>query len=89
MNTIDITSVSDRVLEAFLAFKSDDTSFNFDELSRRELVELQGLLPTVDFSVWILLQGQKEDREHAARKVLVGQDYESAILARQERAENF
>ena len=89
MNTIDITNVSDRVLDAFMAVKADDTSFNFDELSRLELVELQRLLPTMDFSGWITLQGRKEDRAHAARKVSVGRDYEHAILARQERAENF
>ena len=89
LNTTDITTVSDRVLDAFMAVKSNDTSFGFDGLSRLELIELQRLIPAVDFSTWITLQGWKEDREHAARKVPVGRDYENAILARQERAENF
>lgn len=88
--TFDITNVSDRVLDAFMALKSNDNSFDFDGLSRLELVELQKLAgPTVDFSLWITLQSRKEDREHAARKVSVGRDYENAILARQERDENF
>lgn len=77
MNTIDITSTSARVLDAFMAVKSNDTSFDFDGLSRLELVELQRLAPTVDFSLWITLQGRKEAREHATRKVSVGRDYDS------------
>jgi hypothetical protein len=90
VNTYDITSTSDRVLDAFMALKSNDTSFNFDGLSRLELVELQGLAGNkVDLSGWITLQGLKEEREHAARKVSVGRDYEGAILRRQEREDNF
>ena len=86
---IHITTASDRVLAAFRAVKSNDKSFDFDALSRLDLVELQRLLPAVDFSGWIALQGLKEDRAHAASTARVGRDYENAILARQERDENF
>ena len=81
MNTIDITNFSDNLLDAILAYRSGDESFNFDVLTIGELYALQDAVK-VDLSLWIQQANLKSERG----KRSVGPDYENAILARQERA---
>lgn len=79
-NTIDITNYSDNVIDAILAFRTNDNSFDWESLTVKELYQLQDATGA-DFSVWI-----RQTEMRTARSTRpVGRDYEGAILARQER----
>ncbi len=75
---VDISNVSDTVLDAVLALRSNDTSFDFDALTRRELIEVQEI-SGVSLALWI---AGTPEQERAARSP--GADFEAMILARQE-----
>lgn len=78
--TIEITNYSDNLVDAILAWKSGDETFNFDALTSKELYLLQDATGA-NLRTWICLAAAREARSPRAD----GPDYEGAILARQER----
>lgn len=73
-----IENVSDAVLDAVLALRAGDPSFDFNGLTRRELIEVQAI-SGVSLALWIA----QAPAEYARRNP--GADFEGLILARQER----
>ncbi len=76
-NTVDITNASDTVLDAFLALKTGDASFDFDALTSRDLLALKAM-GCKGLDGWLALTPAPTSGRSS------GRDYEGAILARQE-----
>jgi hypothetical protein len=73
---LNITHVSDAVLDAVLAIAASDAAFDFDALTRRELIEVEAL-SGVSLTAWI----RAAPAEFATRNK--GADFEAMILDRQ------
>lgn len=78
MNTIDITHVSERTLDAIFAWKSEDSEFDYDTLSASELQDLARAVGA-DLSLWIADTRAREARS-ATRPESDTCDYEALIL---------
>lgn len=85
-NLIDITDVTDRVLDIYLSAKADpETPILTDDLTRVERYQLADLMgwDCTRGATLVWLRGSSEDEDRYQ-----GRDYEGAILARQEADES-